>query len=401
MFIILLFTLLLVDLVTYRSVLLISKHNEWSLNKQIFRNVFWILPTILAVCFGVLFFIKNNQPRPALYYFYMLMATFFLTFYLPKIVYLVVHLIDFMAFKIKVLITGVDRYPFVISKVTGIISLLLMALLLYGHIWGRFAYKTVEETLKFDNLPASFNNYKIVHISDFHIGSFYFHKRQIKRMVERINASEPDIILFTGDLVNNFAEEVYNHIPELLKLEARHGKYAVMGNHDYSEYFPWSSEAAMQEGIRNIENVYGKAGFNLLSNTSEPIQIGNDSIYLLGVDNWGLPPFPQHGDLQMALNEVPPASFKILISHDPTHWDEEVIPQSNIDLTLSGHTHGMQMGVKTNKFQWSPVGLKYPKWGGLYFSNKQVMHVNVGAGNIGYLGRIGIWPEITVIRLKN
>lgn len=388
------------DFFTYRSILLISKHNDWDLNKQLFRNIYWIFPLIIITGFIILYFVKDNRPNPALYYFYMLVATFFLILYFPKIIYLIIHLVDFTGFKLKYWITGADHYRFILSKSIGILSLALMIMLLYGHIWGRFAYRTVEENIRFDNLPSAFQGYKIVQISDLHIGSFYFHPRQIKRIVDRVNALEPDIILFTGDMVNNFAEEAYKHVPELLKLRAKHGKYAVMGNHDYSEYFPWSDEKAMQEGIKNIEKLYVDAGFTLLSNASAPVHCRDDTIYIVGVDNWGLAPFPQHGDLKKALQQVPDSAFKILLSHDPTHWDEEVIPQSNIDLTLSGHTHGMQLGIKTQNFQWSPVGLRYPKWGGSYFNDNQVLHVNVGVGNIGYLGRLGMWPEISHIRLK-
>jgi predicted MPP superfamily phosphohydrolase len=205
-------------------------------------------------------------------------------------------------------------------------------------------------------------------------------------------------VIFTGDLVNNFSGELIGWDTVFLKIQAR-DKYAVLGNHDYGDYSSWDSEELKQKNFDEIKEFYARINFRLLNNENEIFRIGNDSIAIIGVENWGTPPFSQYGDLQKALSGVESVSFKILLSHDPSQWDEEVSGHTDIAITFSGHTHGMQFGIETSWIKWSPIQMKYPRWGGLYREENQYLYVNRGLGYVGFPGRIGMPPEITVITL--
>ncbi len=273
------------------------------------------------------------------------------------------------------------------------------ASVLYGVTKGRFNFRIIHERIRFTNLPQSFKGLKIIHISDMHLGSFRRKYGQIAKAVEMINEQKPDLILFTGDLVNNFAEETDGWAPVLAKMQARLGKYSVLGNHDYGDYSEWNSPEEKDKNLSAIKNFHKKIGFRLLLNESETLTINNEEIALVGVENWGNPPFPQHGDLKKACGKVNPKLLKILMSHDPSHWDAEVITSTDIDITFSGHTHGMQFGIERAGIKWSPIQYKYPRWGGLYRMNNQYLYVNRGFGYHGFPGRIGMPPEITVVEL--
>ncbi|MFA7448546.1 MAG: metallophosphoesterase [Weeksellaceae bacterium] len=262
----------------------------------------------------------------------------------------------------------------------------------------RFKIHRVEVHSK--DLPSNFDGLKIVHISDLHVGSFSYRYRILEKVVHLINDLNADLILFTGDLVNNYAWELKGWDQVLNKLSAKKGKFAVLGNHDYGDYSPWISEEAKKENFEEIKNFYQKIDFQLLLNASEVLTEDNQSIGILGVENWGLPPFRQDGDLQKAWKDVRNLPFKILLSHDPSHWDAEVIDKTDIDLTLSGHTHGMQAGIKIMGKQWSPIQYKYKRWAGLYAHKKQYLYVTRGLGWLGFPGRMGMRPEITLIELK-
>jgi len=270
---------------------------------------------------------------------------------------------------------------------------------LYGVTKGKFKYRVIHEKIRFKNLPESFRGLKIVQISDMHLGSFRRKYEQIAKAVEMINEQEPDLIFFTGDLVNNFAEETDGWAPVLAKMKAKYGKYSVLGNHDYGDYSEWESPAAKEKNLTAIKNFHKKIGFRLLLNESETLTIDGEEIALVGVENWGKPPFPQHGDLNKALANVAPEQFKMLLSHDPSHWDEEVLTGTDIDITFAGHTHGMQFGIERAGIKWSPIQYKYPRWGGLYNEKEQYLYVNRGLGYHGFSGRIGMPPEITVVEL--
>lgn len=272
--------------------------------------------------------------------------------------------------------------------------------LLYGITIGKYNFKVIKHRLQFDTLPKSFDKFKIVHISDIHAGSFDS-LESVQEGIDLIQAQNPDLILFSGDLVNNDAREIEPYIPMFKSLKAPHGKFAVLGNHDYGDYKNWNSIEAKEANFNQLLDNFKLMDFRLLNNVSDIITINNESINIIGVENWGRPPFPQKGDLNKALNGLK-ESFNILLSHDPTHWDLEVKNHStNIDLTLSGHTHGMQFGVEIPGIKWSPVKYIYPHWAGLYRFNNRYINVNRGFGFIGYPGRVGIWPEITAIELNS
>ncbi|MDA3861045.1 MAG: metallophosphoesterase, partial [Melioribacteraceae bacterium] len=207
-------------------------------------------------------------------------------------------------------------------------------------------------------------------------------------------------ILFTGDLVNNLATEATPFRQTLSKLKAKYGMYSILGNHDYGEYVRWDSPEEKRENIDNIIKLQERVGFKMMLNESTKINIGDSFITLIGIENWGLPPFPQYGDLNKALENTDDTSFKILMSHDPTHWDAQVVGNTNLDLTLSGHTHGAQVGIEIPGWRWSPVNLRYKQWGGIYKNKKQVLNVNTGIGFIGFPGRIGMPPEVGLITLR-
>ncbi|MCS7085387.1 MAG: metallophosphoesterase, partial [Bacteroidia bacterium] len=257
-----------------------------------------------------------------------------------------------------------------------------------------------EHTLVSERLPAAFDGLRIVQLSDIHVGSFDS-RRQVMRGVDMARALEADLILFTGDLVNNRPHELEGWESVFGLLQAPMGVFSVLGNHDYSLY-AWN--LTDQERERDFEHMldnHKRLGWQLLRNRHVRLTRGNESIVVAGVENWGAPPFPQYGRLDLALENTRPEDFKILLSHDPTHWDRVVLRQPlPVDLTLSGHTHGMQFGVEIGDWRWSPVGWKYPHWAGMYEQNGMRLNVNRGFGFIGFPGRVGIFPEITLVTLK-
>lgn len=274
------------------------------------------------------------------------------------------------------------------------------ASMLYGITRGKYDFRVNKVKLAFDNLPSAFDGFKIVQISDIHSGSFD-NIEAINDGIALVNEQEPDLILFTGDLVNNDSREVEPFIEDFKKLKSSNGIYSVLGNHDYGDYKKWDSSEDKVENMNLLYDFQKQMGFKLLNNESAIIKKGEDSIGVYGVENWGNPPFPQRGDLDMALSGNESEQFKILMSHDPTHWDKKVIDHPvHIDLTLSGHTHGMQFGVDIPGFKWSPIKYIYPQWAGLYKMKKQLLYVNRGFGFLGFPGRVGIWPEITLIELS-
>jgi predicted MPP superfamily phosphohydrolase len=266
-------------------------------------------------------------------------------------------------------------------------------------IRGRTNVKVFEEEIPITSLPEGFEGLRVVQISDLHLGGFFHHRRHIADVVEHVNRLAPDLLVFTGDMVHNFSEEVDPFLDILGRLEAPLGKFAILGNHDYGHYYQWESEA---EELRNLERVKQQiraSGFDLLLNENRKIERNGSTLDLIGVENWGKPPFPQMGNLEEAMKGTHPDHLKILLSHDPSHWDLKVRGRVPIPLTLSGHTHGMQFGIEWGRFKWSPSRWTYRQWAGLYGENGQYLYVNRGLGFTGYPGRVGIRPEITLITL--
>lgn len=272
--------------------------------------------------------------------------------------------------------------------------------IIYAIFRARYRFKVHHVKIESERLPKNFKKMKIVHISDLHLGSFNYKYSILERAVSIINNFQADFIFFTGDLVNNFAWELNGWEPTLKRLTAKRGKFSVLGNHDYGDYSSWESEKEKEDNSEAIRKFYRDIDFKLLLNEAEIIVENDQKIAILGVENWGKPPFRQYGDLDKTMKAVATVPFKILLSHDPSHWESEVVPLTDIALTLSGHTHGMQAGIQIMGTQWSPIKYKYKQWAGLYKQEKQYLYVNRGLGWLGFPGRLGMRPEITYIEFR-
>lgn len=276
----------------------------------------------------------------------------------------------------------------------------LSALFIDGITFGKYRHTVRRVKVKFANLPKSFKGYKIIQISDVHSGSFS-DPSKLQHAIDLINEQDPDLVLFTGDMVNNVADEFKPFIPLFSKIKTKDGKFAVLGNHDYGDYVKWNSKDEQNKNLEALIEYQRQAGFDMLRNENRIIEKNGENIYILGVENWGLKPFPQYGDIDKALENVPQSATKILMSHDPTHFDYVVKKHpKDIHLTLSGHTHGMQFGLDLKNIKWSPVQYRYPKWADLYESEGKMLYVNRGFGVLGYPGRVGVLPEITLFELS-
>ena len=335
-----------------------------------------------------------------------IMISLFLVFILPKVFVVLFLLIDDI-FRTGSYLVGLTRptenfFP-ERRKFLSIAGLglggVLSALFIDGITFGKYRHKVRRVRINFANLPKSFKGYKIVQISDVHSGSFS-DPNKLQHAIDLINEQKPDLVLFTGDMVNNVADEFKPFIPLFSKIKAKDGKLAVLGNHDYSDYVEWKSLDAKSKNLETLIDYERQAGFDMLRNEHRVIEKNGEKIYILGVENWGLKPFPQFGRLDDALKGVPENATKILMSHDPTHFDY-VVKKHPVDvhLTLSGHTHGMQFGLDLKNVKWSPVQYKYPKWADLYESEGKMLYVNRGFGVLGYPGRVGVLPEITLFEL--
>ena len=266
-------------------------------------------------------------------------------------------------------------------------------------IRGRTHVKVFEKSIELSELPKSFDGLKIVQLSDLHLAGFYNNPNHIREVVTKVNQLEPDLFLFTGDLIHNFSEEIDPFVHILNELKAPLGKFAILGNHDYGHYYNWESDAEEEANLERVKTQFRASGFDLLLNEHRTISLNGHSLEVIGVENWGKPPFPQLGDLPEAMSGTNPELVKILLSHDPSHWDLQVREKEDIALTLSGHTHGMQFGIEIGNFKWSPSKWTYRHWAGLYRENGQYLYVNRGLGYTGFPGRVGIRPEITLLTL--
>jgi len=285
------------------------------------------------------------------------------------------------------------------------ISLGIAAIPVLGTIYavtkGKYNFHVKRLDLSMKRLPKSFNGLKVVQFSDFHAGSFD-DIEAVQRGLSLINEANPDIIVFTGDLVNNRASEMLPYIEALKNLSAKYGKYAILGNHDYGDYIKFESDEARQKNLDELDSVFEETGFRLLKNENIQINNGTDVIDIIGVENWGEGPFPKYGDIDLATHTTPNERFNILLSHDPDHWENLLRKHpKHFDLTLSGHTHGSQVGVDIPGWRWSPVKYRYKRWLGHYTENNQHLFVSKGFGFLGFPGRIGMSPEIVSFRLYN
>lgn len=288
-----------------------------------------------------------------------------------------------------------------LSQLAVGLALIPFSSLLYGMYRGRYNYKVLSYVLEYDDLPEAFDGFKITQISDIHSGSFD-NPTKVKYGVDLVNKQKADVVLFTGDLVNNKSEEALPWAKIFGDIKATHGVYSILGNHDYGDYTQWHSPAAKLKNMEDLYDIQKRMGWDLLLNESRFIEKEGQRIALIGVENWGTGRFKKAGDLNKALENVAPKDFKILMSHDPSHWEAEILPHPyNIHLTLSGHTHGMQFGIEIPGWiKWSPIQWRYKQWAGIYGQSEQRLNVNRGFGYLAYPGRVGMWPEVTSITLK-
>jgi len=278
---------------------------------------------------------------------------------------------------------------------------LITGLFIYGAMFNVYRYKIHKVNVRLLRLPESFSGLRIVQISDIHSGSLS-NRHAIQQAVDRINALGPDIIFFTGDLVNNIASEAVSFIDIFSQLRARHGVFSILGNHDYGDYMVWPSAQAREENLENLKSVHERMGWRLLLNEHVHIERSGEKIIIAGVENWSARGrFASYGDLNATLQGVAPDAPIFLLSHDPSHWEGEILNHpAQVDITFSGHTHGMQFGFEWLKIRWSPVKYLYRQWAGLYTRSRQYLYVNRGFGVIGYPGRVGILPEITLFTIQ-
>lgn len=295
--------------------------------------------------------------------------------------------------------SGISRSDFLVKSavVAGSIPLLTMS---WGIISGAHDYRIRRKTVYLPNLPRQFDGIKVGQLSDIHSGSF-FNKTAVKGGVELFMKEKPDIALFTGDLVNNESDEVKDYIDIFNKVKAPLGVYSTTGNHDYGDYRSWSSDQAKKQNFEDLKEAHQLMGYDLLMNENRMIEVDGEKIAVLGVENWGAGRFAKYGDLEKAYSGSEDAPVKLLLSHDPSHWDAQVrTNHPDIDLMFAGHTHGFQFGVELGAFKWSPSQYAYKQWAGLYKEGNQQLYVNRGFGYIGYPGRVGMPPEITILTLK-
>jgi predicted MPP superfamily phosphohydrolase len=295
---------------------------------------------------------------------------------------------------------GISRLKF-FSQLAVTFTVIPAVGFLYGMVRGAYKYRVHNVKVPSPNLPPEFDGFKIVQLSDIHTGSF-INGDALTKAFDIVAKQNADIILFTGDLVNNVSTEVEGHEHLFKSLKAPHGVYSVLGNHDYGDYVEWDSKEAKRANLELLKAKQKDFGWRLLMNENVAVEKDGAKIGLLGIENWGgNMRFPRYGKMTEAYEGAEDYPFKILMSHDPSHWDMQVLlDYPNIDLTLSGHTHGMQFGIEIPGFKWSPIKYLYKNWAGLYKQDKQFLYVNRGLGFLGYPGRLGIWPEITVIELQ-
>lgn len=280
----------------------------------------------------------------------------------------------------------------------GAVALALFAAMWWGALVTRYSIDVRRVEVPVAGLPASFRGFTIAQISDIHTGTYGDNPRFLAKLVERVNSLHPDIILFTGDIVNRHSDELVPFMASLSELDAPCGVWSVMGNHDYGEYYRWPSEEARLADVARLKQMQGQMGWHMLNNQNAAIRRGSDSIMLIGVENIGDPPFTTYGNLKQAYATLDDTNVKILMTHNPAHWTDSISdnPSANVALTLSGHTHAMQMRV----LGWSPASLRYPAWGGLYADTLgRHLYVNIGIGEVGFPSRIGAAPEVTLITL--
>ncbi len=398
---------LLIDVYFFQGVLWASK-NWTPLWKNMLRIGFWI-PTVLAITavtwwsFGNPYAISTSARN--------FVITGVVAAYVSKVLGILILFSEdlyrgvrwvaaYFGFGVNEKLPGavIPRSEF-LSKIAVATAALPVGAFAYGIISGAHDYRIRRVTVKMKNLPKSFDGMRIGQISDIHSGSFW-NKVAVKGGVEMFLKEKPDMIFFTGDLVNNQTSEVKDYVPIFEKLKAPLGVYSVTGNHDYGDYHKFPSPKQKSKNFRDLIMAHKTMGYDILMNENRIIEQGGDKIAIIGNENWGVR-FSQYGKLEQAHKGTEEAAVKLLLSHDPTHWDAQVRPNfPDIDMMFAGHTHGFQFGVEIGNFKWSPVQYVYRQWADLHKEGEQYLYVNRGFGYIGYPGRVGIPPELTIVELK-
>ncbi len=380
-FFLLLFFMVLTDWYIYRYHIRKLARKNW-------LRVAYFIPSILLLIALIILNFKDNFGENENYIIGIYLIVY-MALIIPKGLFMLCSFIG-LAFK------RVWKRSTFIGNILGLaIGLGGMFMVLYGTVSGWHRYQVKEVTFESADLPEAFNGYKIVQFSDLHIGTIAKYPKQVQRLVDIINQQKGDLIVFTGDLVNHRASEL-NGVEHILgQLRAPDGVYSVLGNHDYSPYFKWKSPREQAANLKELKQRQAQMGWTLLNNANTLIQRKDTCIALVGVENQGLPPFPEKGDLPKAIKGTE-GLFKVLLSHDPTHWRREVLPDTDIQLTLSGHTHAMQFIL----FGFTPASWFFKENRGMYYENDRALYVNIGVGEVMLPFRFGAWPEITVITLQ-
>jgi uncharacterized protein len=399
---------LVVDIYLFQAVLAVSQ--DWSpLWKKVLRYGFWV-PTVLCIA-ALMWWMFADPDRFSSGTRNWILTGLFATYFSKTIGILFVFADDLQR-AVRWLANlfdkggqealpgkGIPRSEF-LTKAALIATTIPFGTMAFGIISGAHDYRVRRVRVNLPNLPKSFDGMRIGQVSDIHAGSF-FNKTAVKGGVEMLMKEKPDLIFFTGDLVNNQAVEVKDYIPVFDKLKAPLGVFSVTGNHDYGDYHNWSSREEKQQNFRELIKVHGQMGYRLLMNQHHIVGQGADKLAIIGNENWGGRGFAKYGKLAEAYKGTEEAQVKLLLSHDPSHWDAEVRPHyPDIDIMFSGHTHGFQFGVEIGDFKWSPSQYAYKQWSGLYQQDNQYLYVNRGFGYLGYPGRIGMPPELTILELK-
>ncbi|MBF32151.1 MAG: phosphoesterase [Aequorivita sp.] len=392
---------ILIDIYAFQAVRTLAR-NSW------IHGVYVLLSILILA--ALIYQISNMGAGKVMDINTMYVFGIFLTFFVPKLIIVVFMFGEdigrfFTGIFMKV--AGSDEAQFMASrrKFVSTIALGIAAIpftsLLYGMIQGKYNYKVLKYVLEFEDLPGEFEGFTLTQISDIHSGSFD-NRNKVEYAINLINEQKSDVILFTGDLANNIADEMNDWKQLFSTLKAPHGVFSVLGNHDYGDYVKWESDSEKAGNLQNLKKLQKDMGWNLLLNENRYLKKNGQKIALIGVENWGENGFKQAGDLDKACQGISHDDFKILMSHDPSHWQSKVKKDPrHFHLTLSGHTHGMQFGIEIpGILKWSPIKYRYKNWAGIYEEFGRFINVNRGFGFLGYPGRVGIWPEITVIQLK-
>ena len=406
---ILIFISFLIDLVNYFGLKkMLYRFRDSGIYFILLKAYIYIGVLLLIYFIGHFFYIGNPGIDFIKFRSYFFLFGLYALLYIPRIIFLDFVLLQWIYYVFKKFFISASSYrvsrlpkrSYIIQKIGLVISFFSFILVLYGMIWGKSDFIARENTVYFKDLPKGFEGFKLVHFSDAHLGSFT-NRADVIKGLDLIKAQNADIVVFTGDMVNNIADEMLDYIPDFKNIKSKYGKFAILGNHDMGDYLKWKDASLKYKELQRMIEFEQQMGFEMLLNQNKVIYRNGDSIALLGVENWGKPPFKQYGDLSKALNGVENVKFKILLSHDPSHFMQRVKSKEDIQLTLSGHTHGLQVGFRCCGIKWSPISMLYKQWNGLYEYADQYLYVSPGFGYIGLPARIGIRPEITVITLRN